>query len=236
MPGVDDLSDQLLALGLLAARQGVSGAGLLLGAGVLVVLLGSRLFRPAAALAGGAGGLLAAVVVRARFYPALPVEASLFTGVLGLVGALVGLASPRGGAGVASASLGLLAGLAAMTFVPIRSAPWPLAGGLVAGAVAAGLAYSLLPKVLTPVLGAGLLSAATWGYAGASGLSPSLFRRPLAWLALFGVLSAAAIVFERGRARRQGLRAHTRGVLDSAAAARRREAAQRTNLGRYRNH
>lgn len=233
---MDALEARLLDAGLLIARQGVTGALGMLVAGLLFVGLGARAFRPAVALAAavGAGALVA--VANAWLRPKLPFSPELAIGAGAVLGAVCGLLAPRAGTVVASTGAAALVGMAVAPWVPWRQTGFPALGGVVAGGVAGVLLLAVLPTMLASVLGAGLLAAAAWGYTGASGLSPALFRLPLAWVGLFVLLSGAALLFERVRARRQTLRAHTGRVRAAAAAVRTREESQRSQFGRYENH
>src|SRR4051794_19568881 len=108
----------LMRAGLFAASLGpVGGAGLAV-AGVAVLALGRRAFRPSAAIVAAGGGALGVGLLLELFHPNLPVTPAFALAGAALVLAAIGLVAPTIATVVASASMGLAMGVAATHLVP----------------------------------------------------------------------------------------------------------------------
>ncbi|MBN2799574.1 MAG: hypothetical protein JXX28_10540 [Deltaproteobacteria bacterium] len=154
----------LLAASPLAVRGAVGLAGLLL------LLAGARLYRPALGLTAFAFGALLAVGglrALAPYLPGVDAPTLLLAGavILGLVSAAVATFAHRVGLASAGAILGLGGGAAAWQAATGAPAPlWVPLGGAALGALALPFAFGSLLLVLTPAVGALCLTgAAGWG-------------------------------------------------------------------------
>jgi hypothetical protein len=223
---------QLLAAALAVASLGTGGAGLVAGAGLVVLLLGHRVFRPVAGLAAAGGLALLVAIATTRLHVALPVAPPLAIAGAAVLGLLLGLVFPVLGTVLTASALGLGAGLLVAEVFP-ASNDLALLFCCVGGALVAGILWSELPTILPPVAGAALMTLGAWGAAGASGAAPKLFRLPAMWVAILGVLVVAGIGVERARFAAREKRAVTKKSSADADAAKRRDAEQRARYAKY---
>lgn len=221
----------LLDVGLLVARQGFYGALTVVGTGLVTILLGSRAFRPTAALFAAGGGVVAAQFLIAKFDPKLPASQGLVLATVALLLAVWGLLGP----GVATVLGALGYGLVAGSWVSrhVSDPDLALAGGAVAFAIIAAGMWTLLPRVLPGLFGGLLTGLGLWGLAGASGRAPELFRTPVIWVAVCGVCAIVGAATGVARHKLSAAKADRDQAKQEADAKRRREQEDRARYARY---
>lgn len=188
----------LMDVGLLAASLGPAGAIVLAGVGLLLAVLGARAFRFASALLAtcvGAAGVSWAASVWAS---SLPTSSTVAVVAAALTSYAVGLALPGAAAVLVSAAFGALAAAAFAPSLPAYEAE-VIAAGAVAGALLAAMVFRRLDALVTPLVASAAIVLGAWGWTGASGARPLLFRTPLLWVAAAVVLWVVLAAFERGR-------------------------------------
>lgn len=230
---MEDVAARVIEIGLLSARLGAGGAVAFAVTGLAVLVLGHRAYRPAAGLVAGLAGALAAALVLLRWKIDLPVSANLAIATVGVVFLAGGLLAPNLASVAAAGVAGATAGLAIGESLSNEFRNYALLGGAMAGALVAGLLSSALPTLLPPLVGAFAVALGAWGAVGASGASPQLFRLPVIWLAIAGVLAVAGVAFERARSARRGTRASNKGLAAEREAKARRDEEDRKRYARY---
>lgn len=224
----------LVDVALAVARQGARSALALSAAGVLVMILGQRAFRPVAAAVAAAGAGLATALALSKWLPDPPVSHGLLVATAAVLVAVVGLVTPTFATVLAATCFGWLAGDYVAARVPAQ-AETALVVGVLGSLVCASAIAGFLPRFVTAIVGGLSATLGLWAWTGASGLSPALFRVPAVWIVLAGALVVVASAVEQVRHRAAlaaGNRRHTR---DEKRARKLREQQDRARYERYMN-
>lgn len=188
----------LVDVGLSVARWGANNALALAVAGVVVMVLGQRAFRPVAALLAGAGAGVAVALAVSKWLPDPPVSAGLLIAGAAVAIGVVGLLTPTFATVASAMCFGWVAG----DFVATRSpahAETAIVVGVLGACIAASVMAAFLPRFVTAVAGGVGTALGVWAYTGATGLSAALFRVPAVWVVLASVLVVVACAVEQAR-------------------------------------
>lgn len=225
-------SIELLDLGLSVARWGANNAAALTGFGLAIVVLGHRAFRPVAALLAGIAGAWFASWALAHWVKTPPLPPNvIIAGAAVLIG-VAALAAPSFGLSVAAGALGFVVGRMAAEAMPEHAEVAVLATMFALVAVAAILALKF-PWIVTSIVGGGSIVLGVWGWVGASGASPSLFRLPVLWASALAIVIVLCAGLDRVRDKAGRARAVRRANKADEAAKRRREEEQRLRYAKY---
>lgn len=172
-------------------------AGVVVAAGLLVLLFGARARRPIAALGAAGLGAIAAGVLRSRLGSAADVSPTLLAvagaGMAGALAALVPLAFPA----IAGA---LPAALAAEILAPAENHLVALAIGAVAGAAVGILLARLVASLAAAAAGAVAVTVGVAGALHATAVGKALLGHPVSLLAVVVLLTVSGAAFQFPRA------------------------------------
>lgn len=214
---------------LAVARWGAYNALALAAIGLLIIALGEKSFRPVAAMLAGTVAFIVVSLALSKWWPQPPMPSTLIAASAAVGLGVVGLAAPMFATALAIVGAGWLLG----DFVAMQSPEnerTALLVGIVGASFFVSAFASLMSRFVTAAAGGICTAIGIWAFVGASGLSAELFRIPLVWVTLGGVLVIVAVAVEQTRHRAVLAMGDRRQAAEAKKA---KEAKERQDRERY---
>jgi hypothetical protein len=212
---IQELLAELLRAAHAVSSWGSVAALLLMAGGGLLIALGYRTFRPTAAFL--AALVAAHGIAMAMNHHELRLQMPVHTAqwMAGVVTFPLALMWPFGATIAAAAGAAFFVGFHITPRNDPDMALFVWTGAVALGAMIPAVMYNFLPAIVVPMVGSALVSLGLWGLVGVHHASLLIYRVPVAWLVLWGVLGFASGALENSRL----LRAQMRGSAKASGTA-----------------